>query len=92
MEGKWIKFILKEQKPKTQVWSIVAKEDNLELGYIAWFGRWRKYAFFPNNNIVFEPQCLKDIIAFIEKLMQERKADKDFRIGMREVSESASNY
>ena len=73
IDGKWIKFVLKEQKPKTQVWNIVAKEDNFVLGYIAWFSSWRKYAFFPNNNMVFESDCLRDIITFMDKLMSERK-------------------
>ena len=72
-EGKWIKFILKEQKLKTQVWNIVAKQDGFTLGYIAWFSRWRKYAFFPNNHMVFESDCLRDIITFMDKLMNERK-------------------
>lgn len=44
-EGKWIKFELKEQKPKTQVWNIISKEDDIVLGYIAWYPHWRKYAF-----------------------------------------------
>lgn len=59
---------IKGEQPKKQVWNIVSKEDNLILGYISWFPRWRKYAFFPNNNMVFDTACLKDITAFIENL------------------------
>lgn len=70
--GKWIYFELIAQKAKTQVWNIVSKQDNMALGYIAWFSRWRKYSFFPNNNMVFETDCLKDIVAFIEKLKYSR--------------------
>ena len=75
-EGKWIKFVLQKQKSKTQVWDIIAKQENLPLGYIAWFPRWRCYAFFPNNNMVFETDCLKNIIDFISELETKRKENK----------------
>ena len=73
LKSKWINFELKEQKAKTQVWNIISKEDSIILGYIAWYPPWRKYVFFPNNNMVFEKTCLNDIILFIDRLMYERK-------------------
>lgn len=38
------------------------------LGRIRWFGRWRKYAFEPAPNTIFEQDCLRDIAAFCEDL------------------------
>lgn len=78
-EGKYIRFekIPKDLNRKTDIYKIVTKYDTPEiLGSIEWFGRWRKYAFFPAKNTVFEPICLNDIINFINELMEERKNNK----------------
>lgn len=62
----WIRFA--NQRPstsgKTQLWDVVANEGDVYLGHIAWFGRWRKYAFFPAGGTVFEEQCLMNIVEF----------------------------
>jgi hypothetical protein len=75
--SKWIHFWqVLDEKRKTKIFAVVAKEGGIPLGSIKWFGRWRKYAFFPQPNTVFETQCLTDIVEFINKLMEERKHAK----------------
>jgi hypothetical protein len=73
-ESKWIRFVRVAQSPerKTAVWNVVAKEDGGVLGRVSWFGRWRRYAFFPEPGTVFEPTCLGDITTFITGLMMDR--------------------
>ena len=76
MEGKYIRFEKMPRDPKriTDIYKVITKYETPELlGSIEWFGRWRKYAFFPCQNTVFEPICLNDIINFINELMEERK-------------------
>lgn len=71
---KWIEFI--EQLPqtgKTQIFRCYNFEFGTFLGWVKWYGAFRKYSFFPEPNIVFETQCLKDIASFLDKLMLERK-------------------
>lgn len=46
------------------------------LGQVKWYPGFRKYSFFPSSDIVFEQQCLKDIASFLDKLMLERKLEK----------------
>ena len=71
--GKWIKFIEIEKKPKTKVYAVVTTYDeSTTIGHIAWFSRWRKYAFYPKQDTVWEVQCLSDIINFINNLMLKR--------------------
>ena len=73
--AKWIRFRLAdEQKPKTKVWDVLTadNEENF-LGRIKWFGRWRKYSFFPASYTIFENQCLRDIADFMEEEMRKRK-------------------
>lgn len=61
---------------KTQVFQVLAKQDGVLLGTIKWFGRWRKYAFFPEPETVYENDCLNDISIFISGLMLHRKLKK----------------
>jgi hypothetical protein len=67
MKGKWIDFIVVEQRPKTTVWEVVNKETGARIGRIGWYGGWRGYAFFPFPNCLFEQQCLRDIADFVEE-------------------------
>jgi hypothetical protein len=41
------------------------------LGIIKWFGRWRQYAFFPDNGTVYNVECLNDITIHIKELKNE---------------------
>lgn len=74
--GKWIRFELKEKKPKTNVYVVIANDRDILLGEIRWYASWRKYTFMPEPNTVYETKCLSDIIEFIDYLMNERKKRK----------------
>lgn len=50
---------------KTWVWAIKAKEGGDLLGLVKWFGRWRKYCFYPQPDCIFEEDCLRDIAQFV---------------------------
>lgn len=71
--SKYIDFKLLEEKPRTQVWGIYSKSQNIRLGIIKWWGPWRQYTFLPDDRTLYSSGCLSDIIAFIRKLMDERK-------------------
>lgn len=71
-EGTWIRFMHQptlSPSSKTTLWEVVSKPNpriEVLLGSIKWFGRWRKYAFFPNTGVdpVFEEVCLTEIADF----------------------------
>jgi hypothetical protein len=80
---KWIEFqecVPRTKDAKTKVWAVVTKGGSekevggIALGAVKWFGRWRRYAFFPDPATVYEPTCLRDIASFIDSEMQKRKA------------------
>ena len=74
-ESHWIEFILTARTDKTFMWDVVTKESGVVVGRVKWFGRWRKYAFFPAGGTVYEPTCLRDIVAFLdEQMLLRRKA------------------
>lgn len=74
-EGKWVwfEFIEMSESGKTERYIVRAKQGNVMLGDIRWFAGWRKYAFFPYADRVFEQDCLRDIALFLEQLMEARQ-------------------
>lgn len=74
--SKWIIFVKCKGRPKgmkTDIYNIWTKDGVSFLGEVRWYAPWRKYTFQPAHNTIFENQCLSDIIAFINNLMEERK-------------------
>ena len=51
---------------KTRRWNVMRAEyPHIKLGEIAWMGSWRKYAFYPEPQTIFEETCLADIAEFL---------------------------
>lgn len=75
MSGTWVDFTEIHDTGKTKIWQVVTTYDGggTALGTVRWHGPWRKYAFFPAVYTLFEPTCLRDIAAFIDKVMTERR-------------------
>jgi len=46
------------------------------IGIVKWYAPWRKYAFMPYSNTVFEQDCLRDIADFCERRTKEHKEAK----------------
>ncbi len=63
----------RDSKKKTRTWLVREKARGYQLGRIAWFGRWRKYAFNPFLQTVFEEKCLRDIADFCERQTREHR-------------------
>jgi hypothetical protein len=72
-EGTYIKFVEGTPKPKTKTWNIVSKENGSELGWIGWYSQWRKYAFFPNEQTLYEEKCLREIAQFLQEATKRHK-------------------
>ena len=78
--SEWIHFEPVPVGPdrKTSVWNVVTTGSEKEvgglvLGKISWWGAWRKYAFFPQANTLYEQTCLRNIAQFIEEQTQNRR-------------------
>lgn len=71
---KYIKIIHVGTSPtgKTNIWSVQTLE-NVEIGFIKWFGSWRKYVFWPHSGTLYDASCLKEITEFINEQMNKRK-------------------
>ena len=67
---------------KTHKWRIVSADENrFILGQVKWFGRWRRYCFFPSliDSLVFEQDCLRDLANFLEDETREHKYKRETR-------------
>ena len=73
--GKWIRFEFcrNSDSGKTRIYDVVNKEFEIRFGTVSWYGPWRKYAFFPYEDMVFEQDCLNDVARFLNVLMEERE-------------------
>jgi len=80
-EGKYIYFrnFGQFRNKKTNTYEVSAKQDNLVLGVINWYARWRKYVFEPTPNTIYEEHCLRDIAEFCESETKKHKESLRFK-------------
>ena len=69
---KWVRFVVTQLEGRsTEAWRVEAREDGVELGYIKFYPRWRKFAFYPLNDTLYEADCLHDIADFCKERTKE---------------------
>lgn len=62
---------------KTRRWNIMSTEfPHIKLGAVAWMGPWRKYAFYPETDTIFEEVCLADIAEFLLRATSEHRTER----------------
>ena len=68
MSPHWIEFLIEgtSASGKTAIYTVAPKEGGVALGTVRWYAPWRKYAFFPSPDTLYEQDCLRDIAAFCE--------------------------
>lgn len=71
-ESKYLTFEIIDKKLKTNVYAVYGME---EIGVIKWYSKWRKYCFFPCDDMVFDTQCMGDITRFINNIMEAHKGN-----------------
>lgn len=74
--SKYLEFSLIEEKVKTKVVGVWSRKSSNRLGLIKWYGAWRQYAFFPEDNTIFNVECLNDIQIHIKGMMDERRKNQ----------------
>lgn len=62
---------------KTSVWRVAARMDGAVLGEIKWFGRWRRYSFYPTGDAIFEQGCLRQIADFCERKTRRHQTKRE---------------
>lgn len=73
----YITFIkLSQIKKKTDNIQLVNKDTKALLGEIKWFPSFRKYGYFPINDIVLDANCLDIISKYLNAINLQYKKDK----------------
>jgi len=70
-ETKYLIFQVLEEKPKTKKIGVINRNGKYLLGTIEWYGPWRQYVFQSKETIVWNKDCLQDVINIIEQLKTE---------------------
>ena len=58
---------------KTKIVDVMSARHGNQLAVIAWYAEWRQYVFSPNADTVWSDGCLKDVVAYLERLRKERQ-------------------
>jgi membrane glycosyltransferase len=71
---KWIRVEpIDSPSPKTLRWQVVNTRTGNVCGQIRWWGAWWKYCFFPQDNHLFDADCMRLIADFMEQNRAARK-------------------
>ena len=70
----WLSFDEQSSKGKTKIWEVIAMVSCTCLGEIRWCCGWRKYAFYPYSNTLYEQDCLRKIAGFVELATTNQRA------------------
>lgn len=73
---KYIEFREREPLPRTRRWDVVNIRTQEVVGEIQWYGGFRKYVFFPEDDMLFDHHCLGMIADFLYEQMLARKTKK----------------
>lgn len=75
--SKYLQIIWQSDKPKTTVWRVENTETMEVLGFIKWYGGWRKYVFYPihypGETSWYDADCLIMIGNFCDNATKEHK-------------------
>lgn len=77
-EYEYIRFerVFEKKPKKTGTWIIYNKRSGSVLGFIKWHGAWRQYCKFDIDGVVFNKDCLLDVIDFLRQLKLQRQRSK----------------
>lgn len=59
---------------RTKIVSVRSQSSGYQLAEIRWHGPWRQYTLRPEPNTIWNVECLADIRAVIDKLMEDWRA------------------
>jgi hypothetical protein len=66
-ESGWVAFVTQPHGArKTGVWTVETIDGGECLGVVKFYPQWRRYAFFPALQTVYESDCLRNIADFCE--------------------------
>jgi len=77
-KGEHVEFLFTRpsESGKTKVFRVNTINENITLGEVRWYAPWRKYAFYPEWNTLYEERCLRDIADFVGRVTIKHRAEQ----------------
>ena len=69
-----LNFVERDSSGKTKRWLVCSLSSGVELGEVKWYSQWRRYAFFPIGNTIFDSGCLNELQIFVSVETSKQKA------------------
>lgn len=60
----------------TRTYSVSSAASKEVIGFIKWYGPWRRYCFFPGTDTVWDSNCLGEIKAYLDECNENYKAGR----------------
>lgn len=76
-EEQYLTFRMESHGEKTSIWGVYSARHDFLLGQIRWWGAWRQYTFFPQDDTLYNRSCMREIAAFIDRQMRLWKKERD---------------
>jgi hypothetical protein len=69
MNESYVQFDMTALSPsgKTKLWNVSSLMNGEVIGVVKWYAAWRKYAYFPVGESVYDVTCLADISKFLKQ-------------------------
>lgn len=67
----YVRFDEEAPNPKTRRWTVRSADGQHILGWISWYGAWKKYTFSAAAGSIFDWWCLVDVAKFCQRQTRE---------------------
>ena len=71
--SKYLRFVLIAGTAKTQTYHVISAHQGNVLGEIDWYIPWRQYVFEAAPDTIWNKDCLREVAAYLDGLMEGRK-------------------
>lgn len=61
---------------KTEVWDVRGVANGVLLGQVRWYAPWRRYAFMPKSETIYDAACMFELSTFCARQMELRREQR----------------
>ena len=58
--------VIEEQEENKKTPNLIIIKNKMKIGVIKWYTPWRKFCFFPENNTVWDSQCISQVLSLVD--------------------------
>jgi hypothetical protein len=58
---------------KTHIYEVGSESSGVKLGEIRWFGQWRQYCFYPEDQTIWNENCMYSVVQVLRSLNRNKR-------------------